>query len=85
MPNIPDFSIEVGLFGVQVLCYGALTFYPRNEYAMKIDTEKEPPFFDVSPTHKAATWLLAPQAPEVIPPEEIQIRWKKFKENAFGE
>ncbi|MGX7235464.1 hypothetical protein, partial [Enterococcus italicus] len=25
MPNIPDFSIEVGLFGVQVLCYGALT------------------------------------------------------------
>ena len=60
-------------------------FYPRNEYAMKIDTEKEPPFFDVSPTHKAATWLLAPQAPEVIPPEEIQIRWKKFKENAFGE
>lgn len=60
-------------------------FYPRNEYAMKIDTEKEPPFFDVSPTHKAATWLLAPQAPKVIPPEEIQIRWKKFKENAFGE
>jgi len=60
-------------------------FYPRNEYAMKIDTEKEPPFFNVSPTHKAATWLLAPQAPEVIPPEEIQIRWKKFKENAFGE
>ena len=60
-------------------------FYPRNEYAMKIDTEKEPPFFDVSPTHKAATWLLAPQAPEVIPPEVIQIRWKKFKENAFGE
>ena len=60
-------------------------FYPRNEYAMKIDTEKEPPFFDVSPTHMAATWLLAPQAPEVIPPEEIQIRWKKFKENAFGE
>ncbi|MCM6881665.1 ABC transporter ATP-binding protein [Enterococcus italicus] len=60
-------------------------FYPRNEYAMKIDTEKEPPYFNVSPTHKAATWLLAPQAPEVIPPEEIQIRWKKFKENAFGE
>lgn len=60
-------------------------FYPRNEYAMKIDAEQEPPFFDVSPTHKAATWLLAPQAPKVTPPEEIQIRWKKFQENAFGE
>ena len=29
-------------------------FYPRNEFALKIDTEKEPPYFEVSPTHKAA-------------------------------
>ncbi|EOT49472.1 MULTISPECIES: ABC transporter ATP-binding protein [Enterococcus] len=58
-------------------------FYPRNEFAMQIDAEQQPPFFDVSPTHKAATWLLAPQAPKVTPPEEIQIRWKKFRENAF--
>ncbi|MDN6361690.1 MAG: ABC transporter ATP-binding protein, partial [Tetragenococcus koreensis] len=36
-------------------------FYPRNEYAMKIDTEKQPPFFELTSTHKAATWLLAPQ------------------------
>jgi oligopeptide transport system ATP-binding protein len=55
-------------------------FYPRNEYALKIDTEKVPPFFDVSPTHKAATWLLAPQAPKVTPPIGIQNRWAKFKE-----
>ena len=55
-------------------------FYPRNEYALKIDAEKQPPFFEVSPTHKAATWLLAPQAPKVTPPKEIQIRWAKFAE-----
>ncbi|HJF19005.1 MAG TPA: ABC transporter ATP-binding protein [Enterococcus columbae] len=55
-------------------------FYPRNEYALKIDAEKQPPFFEVSPTHKAATWLLAPQAPKVTPPREIQIRWAKFAE-----
>lgn len=55
-------------------------FYPRNEYALKIDAEKQPPFFEVSPTHKAATWLLAPQAPKVTPPQEIQIRWAKFAE-----
>ncbi|MDN6290495.1 MAG: ABC transporter ATP-binding protein, partial [Tetragenococcus koreensis] len=46
-------------------------FYPRNEYAMKIDTEKQPPFFELTSTHKAATWLLAPQAPKVEPPKEI--------------
>lgn len=55
-------------------------FYPRNEYALKIDTQQAPPFFEVSPTHKAATWLLAPQAPKVIPPKEIQNRWEKFQE-----
>lgn len=54
-------------------------FYPRNEYALKIDAEQAPPFFDVSPTHKAATWLLAPQAPKVTPPLEIQNRWAKFQ------
>lgn len=55
-------------------------FYPRNEFAMKIDAEQEPPFFELSKTHKAATWLLAPQAPKVTPPEEIQRRWAIFKE-----
>ena len=34
-------------------------FAPRNEYAMKIDLEEEPPMFKVSDTHYAATWLLA--------------------------
>jgi oligopeptide transport system ATP-binding protein len=40
-------------------------FAPRNSYAMKIDFEKEPPFFEVSETHSAATWLLHPDAPKV--------------------
>lgn len=55
-------------------------FYPRNEFALKIDTEEAPPYFDVSKTHKAATWLLAPQAPKVTPPAEIVRRWEIFKE-----
>ena len=33
------------------------------QYAMKIDFEKEPPFFKVTDTHYAATWLLHPNAP----------------------
>ncbi|MBO5363309.1 MAG: ABC transporter ATP-binding protein [Clostridia bacterium] len=40
-------------------------FAPRNPYAMKIDFECEPPFFKVSDTHYAATWLLHPYAPKV--------------------
>ena len=30
---------------------------PRNEYAMAIDFEKEPPMFQISDTHYAKTWL----------------------------
>lgn len=33
-------------------------FAQRNEYALKIDFEKEPPMFKVTDTHWAATWLL---------------------------
>ncbi|WP_125711370.1 ABC transporter ATP-binding protein [Lacticaseibacillus porcinae] len=50
-------------------------FAPRNPFAMQIDTEQEPPFFPVSPTHYAATWLLHPDAPKVEVPEEIKRRW----------
>ena len=53
-------------------------FAPRNKYAMKIDVERKPPFFKVSDSHYAATWLLAPGAPKVEPPAEIQRRWKKY-------
>lgn len=38
---------------------------------MKVDYQRMPPFFEVSPGHKAATWLLHPQAPKVEPPLHI--------------
>ena len=40
--------------------------------ALKIDYEERPPFFEVSPTHKARTWLLDPRAPKVERPEIIR-------------
>lgn len=46
-------------------------FAPRNEYAMAIDYEHEPPFFQVSPTHAAKTWLLDPRAPRVKRPKQL--------------
>jgi oligopeptide/dipeptide ABC transporter, ATP-binding protein, C-terminal domain len=46
-------------------------FAPRNQYCMKIDTLVEPPYFSVSETHIAKTWLLDPRSPKVEKPEAI--------------
>ena len=54
-------------------------FAARNKYALKIDYELQPPLFDVSDTHKAATWLLHPDAPEVTPPAIITERIARMK------
>ena len=52
-------------------------FAPRNPQALKIDFVKRPPMFAVSPTHSARTWLLAPRAPKVEPPEHIRVLREK--------
>ena len=49
-------------------------FAPRNEYAMAIDFEEEPPMFTINSHHKAATWLLHPQAPKVEMPAQLKRR-----------
>lgn len=46
-------------------------FAPRNAQALKIDFVKRPPYFQVSPTHKAKTWLLDPRAPKADPPPVV--------------
>ena len=53
-------------------------FAPRNKFALKIDFVKEPPFFKVSDTHYAKTWLLDERAPEVEKPEEIKDLHEKI-------
>ena len=40
-------------------------FAPRNQFAMKIDLEQQPPMFTVSDDHWASTWLLHPEAPQI--------------------
>ncbi len=57
-------------------------FAARNKYAMKIDFEKEPPFFKLSDTHMAATWLLHPMASQVNKiemPEILRTRIERMK------
>ena len=54
-------------------------FAERNKYAMEIDFEEQPPLFEISDTHYAATWLLHPNAPKVNPPKIITDRIERMK------
>ena len=47
-------------------------FAPRNQFALEIDFVERPPFFKVSETHYARTWLLDPRAPKVELPKALQ-------------
>ncbi len=48
-------------------------FAPRNPQALKIDFVRRPPYFEVTPTHKAKTWLLDPRAPKIEPPAAVKM------------
>ena len=54
-------------------------FAERNKYALEIDFEQQPPLFEISETHYAATWLLHPNAPKVNPPKIIAERIARMK------
>ena len=54
-------------------------FADRNKYALEIDFEEQPPMFQISDTHYAATWLLHPYAPKVDPPKIVMERIAKMK------
>ncbi len=51
-------------------------FAARNKYAMSVDFLQEPPFFQVSETHYAATWLLDERAPQTEKPKIVSQRIK---------
>ena len=59
-------------------------FAARNKYAMQIDFEEHPPFFRVSDTHQAATWLLHPDAPKVEVPKAITERIARMNAKRTG-
>lgn len=54
-------------------------FADRNEFALAIDFEEQPPYFQISETHYAATWLLHDSAPKVDPPKIIQERIEQMR------
>lgn len=57
-------------------------FAPRNRYALEIDDKAEPPMFQITDTHYAATWLLDPRAPKVEMPRELKDRIERMRKEA---
>ena len=49
-------------------------FADRSRYAMNIDYREQPPFYKVTDTHYAATWLLDERAPKVEMPKIVSER-----------
>ena len=49
-------------------------FALRSKYALAVDFKYEPPYFKISDTHYAATWLLHPTAPKVEMPKIVKTR-----------
>ena len=49
-------------------------FAERSKYAMSVDFKAEPPMFEISPTHYAATWLLDERAPKAEMPKIVSTR-----------
>lgn len=47
-------------------------FAPRNPYALEIDYLHRPPYFEITKTHKARTWLLDERAPKIEPPNILK-------------
>lgn len=88
LSSMPDLSSRDRLFSIPGTPPNMLyppkgdAFADRNEYAMAIDFEEEPPYFKVSDTHYAATWLLHKDAPKVKPPQVIQDRIKAMKQRS---
>ena len=60
-------------------------FAQRNPYAMAIDFQQESPMFTISATHRAATWLLHPDAPKAELPKTVARRIERMKKQTGGE
>ena len=60
-------------------------FAYRSEYALEIDFEEQPPMFQISDTHFAASWLLHPSAPKVDMPLVLAKRIAAFNERRSQE
>jgi len=54
-------------------------FAVRNRFALEVDFKQEPPMFQISETHAAATWILDPRAPQIQRPDAVDKITRKVK------
>ena len=60
-------------------------FAPRNRKPLAIDFEEEPPYFEITPTHKAKTWYLDPRAPKIEQPKIFrELRERRMREGGIA-
>lgn len=57
-------------------------FAPRNEYALNIDFEQEPPEYRINDTHTVRSWLLHEQAPELDVNPILTERLRQMEQRA---
>ena len=57
-------------------------FSARNRFALEIDDKAEPPMFQLTKNHFAATWLLDPRTPKLEMPVELRERLDRMKKEA---
>ncbi|MEG1774020.1 MAG: ABC transporter ATP-binding protein, partial [Oscillospiraceae bacterium] len=88
LSSMPDLETKEQLFSIPGTPPNMLyppsgdAFHERNKYALKIDEREAPPFFQVSESHYAATWLLDSRAPRVSPPAILCERIDRMKRRA---
>ena len=86
LSSMPDLDTKEKLFAIPGAPPNMIAppkgdaFAARNKYALAIDFEEDPPYFQLSDTHCAATWLLHPDAPKVEMPEILKNRIQRMKE-----
>ncbi len=54
-------------------------FALRNQFALQIDYEEEPPVFQITETHAVSSWLEHPMAPKVEMPAQLQRRIDRMR------
>lgn len=88
LSSMPDLETKEELFSIPGAPPNMLhppvgdAFYERNKYALKIDKRISPPFFKISDTHYASTWLLHENAPSVEMPAILKERIDRMKRRA---
>ena len=86
LSSMPDLETKDRLFSIpgtppnMIFPPKGDAFAERNQYALAVDFEEQPPFFKLSDTHYAATWLLHPNAPKVEMPEVLKNRIARMRE-----